>query len=141
MSASAEKKKRPANSPLAGSGKEFKESDVNSSPLLKGYVQACSLNSLGDVNILNLQSTSASTYASVTSNGVMATASNVLEVTENLASETSDGSYFRTQKPHGAFRDEIVVEVNTLNGEDYRGTVMTKEAIKTIFMGEMKISS
>jgi hypothetical protein len=29
------------------------------------------------------------------------------------------------------------VEVNTLNGEDYRGTVTTKEAIKTIFIGEL----
>jgi hypothetical protein len=51
-----------------------------------------------------------------------------------IPAPASDTSIFKTQTPEGSFRDEIVVEVNTLNGEDFRGTVTTKEAIRTIFV-------
>ncbi len=47
---------------------------------------------------------------------------------------TNDRSFFRTQKPQGAFRDEIVVEINTLDGVEFRGTITTKEAIRSIFV-------
>ena len=40
---------------------------------------------------------------------------------------------FRTPMPDGPFKDEIVVEVNSLNGKQYSGTVTVTEARKTIF--------
>jgi hypothetical protein len=49
----------------------------------------------------------------------------------------NDTSIFTTAKPEGAFRDEIVVEVNSIDGVSYRGTVTTKEAIKTIFIDKL----
>ena len=48
-----------------------------------------------------------------------------------------DTSIFTTAKPEGAFRDEIVVEINSIDGVPYRGTVTTKEAVKTIFMDKL----
>ena len=56
------------------------------------------------------------------------------------ASNSSDSSIFKTQKPNGAFRDEIVVEVNLIDGEEYRGTVTTREAINTIFVNILGFS-
>jgi hypothetical protein len=38
------KEKRPANTPLMGNGKVLKESNINSSPILNGYQNACSSN-------------------------------------------------------------------------------------------------
>jgi hypothetical protein len=35
---------------------------------------------------------------------------------------------------HRNLRDEVVVEVNTIDGVEFRGRVTTKEAIKTIFL-------
>ena len=39
-----EKKKRAANSPLVGSEKEFKGSNIGTSPLLRDYREACTSN-------------------------------------------------------------------------------------------------
>lgn len=137
-----EKKKRPANSPLMGDGKERKESDINSSPLLKGYLDAVALT----------QSANQS-YASVAS--AAAAAKNATPVIKPLTSAGSssladkqrenqdsrpDTSIFKTQKPDGAFRDEIVVEVNLIDGEPFKGTLTTLEAIKTIFINTLGFS-
>ena len=127
-----DKKKRAANSPLAGNGKELKESDINSSPILKGFKEACSSSISVPSSVGTLPPAS---YASVASTSTSSATDVVIGKipVENI----SDTSIFKTQKPEGAFRDEIVVEINTLDGEDYRGTVTTKEAIKTIFVEVM----
>ena len=39
---------------------------------------------------------------------------------------------FKTPGPEGPYRDEIVVEILTLNGQSYAGTVTPAEARKTI---------
>jgi hypothetical protein len=40
---------------------------------------------------------------------------------------------FTTSKPDGAFRDEIVVELQTIDEQAFKGTITTKEARKKIF--------
>jgi hypothetical protein len=40
---------------------------------------------------------------------------------------------FTTSKPDGAFRDEIVVELQTIDDQAFKGTITTKEARKKIF--------
>ena len=40
---------------------------------------------------------------------------------------------FKTPGPEGPFRDEIVVEILSMDGRDFKGTVTTTEARKTIF--------
>jgi hypothetical protein len=40
---------------------------------------------------------------------------------------------FTTKKPDGAFRDEIVVEIQTLDDQPFKGTITPKEARRTIF--------
>ena len=42
-------------------------------------------------------------------------------------------SVFKTPMPDGPFRDEVVVEVNSINGQQYTGTVTPTEARKVIF--------
>jgi hypothetical protein len=49
----------------------------------------------------------------------------------------NDRSIFKTAKPQGAYKDEIFVEVNTIDGQEDRATETTKETIKTIFMEEL----
>ena len=125
--------KRPANSPLQGTEKERKES-VSS---VSGSIPPISNIPVGEVakHQANSQPPGYSSYASATTASNMATATD-----EELSNENPDTSIFKTSKPNGAFRDEIVVEVNTIDGEPYRGTVTTKEAIKTIFMGMLGFS-
>ena len=40
---------------------------------------------------------------------------------------------FTTKKPEGAYRDEIVIEMQTLDAQPFRGTITTKEARRVIF--------
>ena len=42
-------------------------------------------------------------------------------------------SVFVTKKPEGAFRDEIVVELQTLDDQPFRGTITFKEAREVMF--------
>ncbi len=42
-------------------------------------------------------------------------------------------SIFTTKKPDGAFRDEIVVEIQTLDDKPFKGSITPKEASWTIF--------
>ena len=40
---------------------------------------------------------------------------------------------FTTKKPEGAFRDEIVVEIQSLDQQPFKGTITPKEARQKIF--------
>ncbi len=99
-------KKRQANSPILGKGKERKEhmSDV------------CSTNEEGDV--LGMSHDSYHTAASQDSR----------EPNKSIRK-----SIFTTKKPDGAFRDEIVVKIQTLDDKPFKGTITPKEARRTIF--------
>jgi hypothetical protein len=96
-------KKRQANSPILGKGKERKEdmSDIGSK----------------NTHSLGMSQDSHRTAASQDSRG---------------SSKPIRRSIFTTQKPDGAFRDEIVVEIQTLDGQPFRGRITPKEARRTI---------
>jgi hypothetical protein len=55
----------------------------------------------------------------------------------NSKSVKGDRSIFKTAKPQGSFRDKIVVEVNTIDDEPFRGAVSMVEAVKLIFIKEL----
>jgi hypothetical protein len=99
-------KKRQTNSPIIGKGKERKEdmSDTGS------------VNGEGD--ILGMSQDSYRTAASQDS---------------RETSKPIRKPIFTTKKPDGAFRDEIVVEIQTLDEQPFKGTITPKEARRTIF--------
>jgi len=99
-------KKRQANSPIVGKGKERKEdmSDTGS------------VNGEGD--FLGMSQDSYRTAASQDS---------------RASSKPTRKSIFTTKKPDGAFRDEVVVEIQTLDDKPFKGTITPKEARRTIF--------
>ncbi len=72
-----------------------------------------------------------STYAEV---AMTSTQHNKSSLEVEVENQRPDRSIFKTPKPQGAFRDKIVVEINTIDGIEFRGTITTKEAIRTIFM-------
>jgi len=99
-------KKRQANSPIVGKGKERKE-DMS---------ETGSTNGEGDV--LGMSQDSYRTAASQDS---------------REPSKPIRRPIFTTKKPDGAFRDEIVIEIQTLDDQPFKGTITPKEARKTIF--------
>ncbi len=156
-----EKKKRAANSPLQGNGKEFKESNINTSPQFKtgALVEACEAYTVAAgvalaASVLPVSPAppilpSSKTYAGVTSASlglatttVVTASGSTLTTTVSTASTHSgyssttgaDRSIFKTVKPQGSFRDEIIVEINTIDEEPFRGTVTITEAVKRIFV-------
>jgi len=99
-------KKRQANSPIVGKGKERKE-DMS---------DAGSINGEGD--FLGMPQFLYKTASSQDSRG---------------PSKPIRKPIFTTKKPDGAFRDEIVVEIQTLDDQPFKGTITPKEARRTIF--------
>ena len=99
-------KKRQANSPIVGKGKERKE-DMSDS----GSVN-------GEGNFSGMSQNSYRTAASQDSRDT---------------SKPIRKPIFTTKKPDGAFRDEIVVEIQTLDEKPFKGTITPKEARRTIF--------
>jgi hypothetical protein len=94
-----EKKQRPANSLLTRDGNERQKSDINNSPLFKGY-----LNAMANSQATNL------TYTSVTATGD--TPTTFTNTTTNAMSSASikkhrnnqpDTSIFKNSKLDGAF--------------------------------------
>ena len=59
---------------------------------------------------------------------------NLCKTTQQTEKPTRE-SIFTTSKPEGAFRDEIVVELQTLDDQIFRGSITLKEARKKIFEG------
>jgi hypothetical protein len=101
-------KKRQANSPIVGKGKERKE-DMSD----KGSTN-------GEGNVLGMSQDSYRTAASQDS---------------REPSKPIRRLIFTTKKPDGAFRDEVVVEIQTLDDQPFKGTITPKEARRTIFEG------
>ena len=118
-------KKRPASSPSQGINKELKEMP-------------------GDMDTGSTGSTQPLTFAAATTAGLslttttMATAPGSTITTTTLINNRQyeeDKSVFKTTEPEGGFRDEIIVSIDTLNDEPYKGTITVREAVKEIFIG------
>ena len=67
--------------------------------------------------------------SSTSKNSYLSVASKTTQRTEKPTRE----SIFTTSKPEGAFRDEIVVELQTLDDQTFRGSITLREARKKIF--------
>ena len=126
-------KKRNANSPLLGQQKERRGSDSLHQDSSQLQLQRVALPGLPGP--LDGRPSYASVVADVAS---VQGSSNVVTVDQGGAASTAaDLSIFKTSKPQGAFRDEIVVEVNTIDNEPFRGTVTVQEAVKAVFIGAL----
>ena len=103
-------KKRKANSPIVGREKERREeleSTMSDDQSLLGNEDG--------------RTKSDESYKTVTSRGIQSNKKNERR------------SVFTTKKPDGAFRDEIVVEIQTIDQQPFKGSVTTKEARRLIF--------
>jgi hypothetical protein len=99
-------KKRQANSPIVGKGKERKEEMWDTG----------SVNGEGD--FLGM---SQDLYRTAASQDSLA------------SSKPTRKSIFTTKKPDGAFRDEVVIKIQILDDKPFKGTITPKEARRTIF--------
>ena len=133
--------KRPANSPNEGRTKEMrnvKESDESS--MSSGPVT----NASGPSSTVTPTSTPQS-FAAAVSTGLTLTTTSVTTPTSVITTTTNsqqhslypDRSVFKTAPPSGALRDEIVVGIDTVDGEQYFGTITVREAVREIFVGVM----
>ena len=119
--------KRPANSPLQGAEKERKESEGSGAgSSLPGSIRPVSYASVVTMGLAT-SATDSSSFMSATAR----------MDTNGSGNQAPDLSIFKTSKPQGSFRDEIVVEIKTIDDVPYRGTITIQEAIKTIFIGAM----
>ena len=129
--------KRPANSPNEGKTKEMRNtsqsevSDPASTP-----VSASSTSS-------NIIPPVPPSFAAAVASGLTITTSSITTPTGTITTTTSqqqrnqypDRSIFKTAQPSGGLRDEIVVSIDTIDGEHYNGTITVREAVREIFIG------
>ena len=111
--------KRQASSPLQGVGKEAKAQE--STPEKIAVVRTSME--------IDQTATPSLTYASVAAS----TSSSASASGSTSGGRQKNAPVFKTKTPEGAFRDEIVVEIISINGQAYRGTVTPSEARLTIF--------
>ena len=130
-------KKRKASSPIANREKERKGEP-------KSFTTA-EINKMESETSQNDQPNTANTNAGPLSSSQlgrwsMASRESFQSVVSNSTirhEKPTRESIFTTPKPEGAFRDEIVVELQTLDGEPYRGKIDPNVAIRKIFMDKL----
>ena len=125
--------KRQAASPLQGSQKESRDDSFSIESDSEVVVQTVTDAACVSVVEMSEPDTAVQekTYAS-------AAASN--EDSNRGVATSGFKSVFKTQKPQGAFRDEVVVEVHSVNGQPYKGTVTPREARRVIFEDKLGFS-
>lgn len=92
------------------------------------------------------------TFAAVTTAGLSltttttpsASGSTIITTTKTSASQdylsAEDNSVFKTPESEGGFRDEIIIGIDTLEDEPYKGTFIGHEAVREIFLEIMEFS-
>ena len=126
MASAIETKKRKANSPIVNREKESRcepnmESKAESENVNANEASAATFRLSLLQTLRRSSTTSKESYSTVTSKTTQRTEKRVRE------------SVFTTSKPEGAFRDEIVVELQTLDDQVFKGQVTLKEAKNSIF--------
>ena len=126
-------KKRPASSPNEGINKEMKNakesqeaSPPTSTPLSFAEVTTAGLS----LTTTTVTGASGSTFTTTTAT----------RAGSDNGRNPDDKSVFKTSVPEGGYRDEIIVGVDTIDGETYRGTITVREAVREIFLGIMEFS-
>jgi hypothetical protein len=117
MSRSGESlKKRKANSPINNREKERREEYMSDANDINNQLGVGSTNGENE-SLAVFQET----YLTVTSHGLKGNNKPIRK------------PIFTTKKPDGAFRDEIVIEIKTLDDKPFKGAITPKEARRTIF--------
>ena len=124
--------KRPANSPNEGKTKEMRNTD-------QPGVSASASSTSTSTSLPTVPSS----FAAAAAAGLTITTSSITTPTGTITTTTSqqqrnqyaDRSIFKTAQPSGALRDEIVVSIETIDGEQYNGTITVREAVREIFVG------
>ena len=136
-----ETKKRKANSPILSREKESL-SDSISDNMADYSSQQINLDSATETwdNSSSMRGASSLMSPSPSNQhsrrGSVASKDSYLSVASRTTQQTEKPtreSVFTTSKPEGAFRDEIVVELQTLDNQVFKGSITLKEARKKIF--------
>ena len=135
MSGGEKTKKRKANSPIVNREKESRN-EYNTANMDENDTQGVNHDQAGIGlgldwdGVAGSNSSQSSRRGSTTSRDTFATVtSRSMQRKEKPVRE----SVFVTKKPEGAFRDEIVVELHTLDDQPFRGSITVREARKKIF--------
>jgi hypothetical protein len=132
--------KRKATSPIVNRGKESRSELSEGTMADKEETQAGLSLTGGTGNEVDISqgSGSASGFLSAHSSrrSSASSKSTYSTVTQKSSKETEPKvreSVFTTSKPEGAFRDEIIVELQTIDDQVFRGSITLKEARQKIF--------
>ena len=138
MASSVESKKRKANSPIVNREKESRcepnmasLAENKSAQINLDQVSSSQSNAATTINpAFGLPPSQNSRRSSTT---LKESYSTVTSKTTQQPEKRTRESVFTTSKPEGAFRDEIIVELQTLDDQVFRGSITLKEARKRIF--------
>ena len=132
----AKNKKRPANSPSGSVSKEMKNATPTGLESLPSVpVPVATPMSFAAATAAGLSITT-TTVPTVSGSTIITTTTSTSSDYQNL----DDKSVFKTQEPEGGFRDEIIVGIDTIDDEPYRGTITVREAVREIFIGIMEFN-
>jgi hypothetical protein len=132
--------KRKATSPIVNRGKESRN-ELSEGTMVDKEETGAGLSltrGTGNDGDISQGSESASGFLSAHSSrkGSASSKSTYSTVTQKSSTETEPKareSVFTTSKPEGAFRDEIIVELQTIDDQVFRGSITLKEARLKIF--------
>ena len=139
---STKNKKRPANSPSGNISKEMKNATA-SAPSTLSSVGTQESSSPVQIPMSFAAATTAGLSLSTTTTS--SASGSIITTTTNTSTSQDyryaiDRSVFKTPEPEGGFRDEIIVGIDTLDDEPYKGTITVREAVREIFLGTMEFS-
>ena len=147
---STKNKKRPANSPSGNISKEMKNATASASASASASAPS-TLSSVGTQEssspVQIPMSFAAATTAglSLSTTTTSSASGSIITTTTNTSTSQDyryaiDRSVFKTPEPEGGFRDEIIVGIDTLDDEPYKGTITVRKAVREIFLGTMEFS-
>ena len=121
--------KRPASSPNEGMNKKSNATGASGACTSRPVAESLSFAAATTAGL------SLTTTTVANASGSTITTTTTLD---NNRQPVGDKSVFKTPEPEGGFRDEIVVSIDTLDDEPYKGTITVKEAVREIFIGAME---
>ena len=140
-------KKRPANSPSGNVNKEMKNATATATATATASATAATTGSAESPPVVPMTFAAATTagLSLTTTTTPSATGSSIITTTSNTTASqdyrnVEDRSVFRTPEPEGGFRDEIIVGIDKLDGEPYKGTITVREAVREIFLGVLEFN-
>jgi hypothetical protein len=128
--------KRKATSPILNRGKESR-SELSEGTMADREETPAGLNLTGgNGKEADISQGSGSASGFLSAQSSRRSSASYSTVTQRSSKETEPKvreSVFTTSKPEGAFRDEIIVELQTIDDQVFRGSITLKEARQKIF--------